>query len=139
MRLILLIAGCLGFIALPRLIRPRVYSMEVQSAVDYFRVESRAFAGSCAELRKSLVSLRPGELPGRATEVTEAQSGTLAAARQELIECRCHYKKIESFLEYFFRSSSTIYNRPAKYEAEEPDMEYQSPARPTGGDRVPVV
>jgi len=29
--------------------------------------------------------------------------------------------------EYFFRSSSTIYNKPPKYETEEPSMEYQQP------------
>jgi cytochrome c peroxidase len=49
-------------------------------------------------------------------------------ARQQLLDCRLHYKRIESFLEYFFRSSSRIYNQAPKYEAEEPDMEYQSPA-----------
>jgi cytochrome c peroxidase len=43
------------------------------------------------------------------------------------MDCRNHYKEIESFLEYFFRSSATIYNRPPKFEAEEGNMEYQSP------------
>jgi cytochrome c peroxidase len=126
MRLFIIIAGCLGFIAVPRLIRPPApphsvqppftYSTEVQSAVEYFQTESRAFASSCTALRKSLESLQP------------AGSETRSQARQHLIECRCHYKKIESFLEYFFRSSSTIYNKPPKYEAEEGGMEYQSPA-----------
>ncbi len=52
---------------------------------------------------------------------------SVGAARQALIDCRYHYKHIESFLEYFFRSSSTIYNRAPKFEAEEGGMEYQSP------------
>ncbi len=148
MRLFIIIAGCLGFIAVPRLIRPPapshsvqspfIYSTEVQLAVEHFRTESRAFASSCTALRKSLESLQPtgnGTRP-RTTNGTRATNGAratnstraIADARQHLIECRCHYKKIESFLEYFFRSSSTIYNRPPKYEAEEGGMEYQSPA-----------
>src|SRR5258708_19914856 len=53
---------------------------------------------------------------------------SIADARQKLIDCRLHYKRIEFFLEYFFKSSSRIYNSPPKYEPEEPDMEYQSPA-----------
>ncbi|HEY4287611.1 MAG TPA: cytochrome c peroxidase [Puia sp.] len=83
----------------------------VQSAMDYFTTQSRTFAASCTRLRKTL----------------EAPNPSLPLARQQLIDCRCQYKKIEAFLEYFFRSSSTIYNRPPKFEAEEPDMEYQSP------------
>jgi cytochrome c peroxidase len=116
MRLFIIITGCLGFIAIPRLIRPPAPPTEVEFAVDYFRTESRAFASSCTALRRSLESLQP------------AGTGTRLQARQHLIECRCHYKRIESFLEYFFRSSSTIYNKPPKYEAEEGGMEYQSPA-----------
>ena len=79
--------------------------------MDYFTTQSRTFAASCTELRKTLETPKP----------------SLPRARQQLIDCRCQYKKIEAFLEYFFRSSSTIYNRPPKFEAEEPDMEYQSP------------
>lgn len=124
--------------AVPRLVRPTAYSTEVQSAVDYFQTESRAFASSCTELRKVLESLHPGaaaaskvaagaSTAGIAAAKSTVNAVAVAAARQRLIECRCHYKKIESFLEYFFRSSSTIYNRPPKYEPEEPTMEYQSP------------
>jgi len=127
MRLFILLTGCLGFMAIPRLIRPPAApiklkgaafttpSAEVQSAISYFRAGSRSFAASCTILRQRLAALRPGD------------PQTLAAARQALMDCRDHYKKIESFLEYFFRSSATIYNRPPKFEAEEGGMEYQSP------------
>ncbi len=48
-------------------------------------------------------------------------------ARRALIECRLNYKRIEYFLEYFFRSSAVIYNHPAKYEVEEPYAEFEEP------------
>lgn len=38
------------------------------------------------------------------------------------------YKRIEFFMDYFFESSSLIYNRPAKVEVDEPYMEYQEPS-----------
>lgn len=115
MRLFILLTGCLGFLALPRLIRPPAPSTEVQSAISYFRAGSRTFAASCTTLHQRLAALRPGD------------PQTLIAARHALMDCRDEYKKIESFLEYFFRSSATIYNRPPKFEAEEGGMEYQSP------------
>ncbi|HTI94266.1 MAG TPA: cytochrome c peroxidase [Puia sp.] len=139
MRLFIIFLGCVGFAAIPRLITPAGFprlttptaiprpitpaarlaaapreastSPGVQSAMDYFTTQSRSFAASCTQLRKTLETPVPSP----------------AFARQQLIDCRCQYKKIEAFLEYFFRSSSTIYNRPPKFEAEEPDMEYQSP------------
>ncbi|HET6255415.1 MAG TPA: cytochrome c peroxidase [Puia sp.] len=52
---------------------------------------------------------------------------SIRAAKQALIRCRLRYKTIEFFLEYFFRSSALIYNQPAKYEAEEPFLEYEAP------------
>jgi cytochrome c peroxidase len=113
--LFVLLTGCLGFIALPHLMRPPARSAQVESAISYFRTGSGAFAASCTTLRQRLTSLHPND------------PQTLVAARQALIDCRNHYKQIESFLEYFFRSSATIYNRPPKFEAEEGNMEYQSP------------
>jgi cytochrome c peroxidase len=110
MRLFIILLSCLGVLAVPRLITPPP-SPGVQLAMGYFTTQSRAFAASCTQLRKTLETPNPSR----------------AVARQQIIECRCQYKKIEAFLEYFFRSSSTIYNRPPKFEAEEPDMEYQSP------------
>ena len=119
MRLLIIFLGCIGFMAIPRLVTPTPTAQlattpptpGVQLAMGYFTTQSRTFAANCTQLRKTLETPKPSR----------------AVARQRLIECRCQYKKIEAFLEYFFRSSSTIYNRPPKFEAEEPDMEYQSP------------
>jgi cytochrome c peroxidase len=116
MRFFIILLGSLGFMAVPRLIRPPVYSAEVQSAIGYFQTQSDSFAESCTKLTRSCEPL------------TAANPSALSIARRNLIDCRLHYKKIESFLEYFFRSSATIYNRPPKFEPEEPGMEYQSPA-----------
>ena len=119
MRLLIIFLGCIGFMAIPRLVTPTPTAQlattpptpGVQLAMGYFTTQSRTFAANCTQLRKTLETPKPSR----------------AVARQRVIECRCQYKKIEAFLEYFFRSSSTIYNRPPKFEAEEPDMEYQSP------------
>lgn len=87
----------------------------VDSCIAYFRKEAPAFAHSCQALHAALASIAP------------RSPRTVADARQQLLNCRLHYKKIEFFLQYFFQSSSRIYNSPPKYEPEEPDMEYQSP------------
>ncbi len=126
MRLFIIFLGCLGFMAVPRLIGPPVYSAEVQSAIGYFQAQSDSFAAGCTKLRKSCESLHPANAVAGAKAL--ASPSALSLARRNLIDCRLHYKKIESFLEYFFRSSATIYNRPPKFEPEEPGMEYQSPA-----------
>ncbi|HWK07097.1 MAG TPA: cytochrome c peroxidase [Puia sp.] len=91
------------------------HSTAVDSSIAWFQKEAPLFANSCAALRATLQSLN-----------TQSPR-SIAQARQQLIDCRLHYKRIEFFLEYFFRSSSRIYNGPPKYEPEEPDMEYQSP------------
>jgi cytochrome c peroxidase len=146
MRLIIITCSCLGVLALTALIRPAAQpgaiSIEgrtargmsvgalpigVSSARDYFKTESPAFARSCLELRQAIEAI-PAVTPRSIKSTSAAIPASIARARQQLIDCRLHYKRIESFLEYFFRSSSRIYNRPPKYEAEEPDMEYQSPA-----------
>ncbi len=92
------------------------HSSAVDSSIAYFRKEAPQFANSCAALRSAI----------QAIDFQSPRS--IADARQKLIDCRLHYKRIEFFLEYFFKSSSRIYNSPPKYEPEEPDMEYQSPA-----------
>lgn len=90
--------------------RPVSSDEGVQAAAEYFTSQSRLFTGSCTALRKAIETKQP-----------------VAVLRQRLVECRARYKHLESFLEYFFRSSSTIYNRPPKFEAEDGSMEYQSP------------
>ncbi len=82
----------------------------VQAAMEYFTAQSFNFARSCTALKKAVETHQ-----------------SIDAIRLRLAQSRLDYKRIESFLEYFFRSSSTIYNRPPKFEADEPDMEYQSP------------
>lgn len=123
--------------AVPRLAGPDVSVIGIPSATQHFTTHAKLFATTCTALRKALEDLAP-TTPRDALAATTPR-GTypatphapkaqlLATARQRLIECRCQYKQIESFLEYFFRSSSTIYNRPPKYETEEPGMEYQTP------------
>ncbi|MBS1660442.1 MAG: cytochrome C peroxidase [Bacteroidetes bacterium] len=116
MRLFILFLSSLALVAATRLIGPDNPSIGIPPAIEYFTTKSKIFAASCTALRQSLQNLTP-------TPTREQ----ITIARQRLIDCRLHYKQIESFLEYFFRSSATIYNRPPKYEAEEPTMEYQAP------------
>lgn len=90
-------------------------SIGVEPTVQYFRVAAKDFAASTLSLQSAIHSLRKDDTAG------------VAAARTQLRECRLQYKKIEFFLEYFFKTSSLIYNTPAKVEIEEPYMEYQEP------------
>jgi len=87
----------------------------VTTAVEYFRAEAPVFARHCTGLQSAI----------RTMDLRDSRS--VAAVRRKLIDCRASWKRIESFLEYFFRTSSRIYNRAPKFEAEEPGMEYQSP------------
>lgn len=86
-----------------------------ETVTAWFRAESRNFADATVRLEKSLAQLH------------SASPQTIAQARQELAACRRYYKRIEFFLEYFFKSAAVIYNGPPKYEIEEPYMEYQTP------------
>jgi len=87
----------------------------VTSAVEYFRTEAPVFSLHCTDLQTAI----------RTMDLHDAHS--VASVRHKLAECRASWKRIESFMEYFFHSSSRIYNRAPKFEAEEPGMEYQSP------------
>lgn len=102
-------------ILIPGLIRPPASSGGVASAVEYFRTEAPVFSLHCTDLQTAI----------RTMDLRDTRS--IAAVRHKLAECRASWKRIESFMEYFFRSSSRIYNRAPKFEAEEPGMEYQSP------------
>jgi cytochrome c peroxidase len=115
MRVAILLCGYVGLLSVSRLIGPPGYSVGVQTAVEYFKTQSGAFAASCSQLRRAAIELADNPQIPR------------DRARRELAECRYRYKYIESFLEYFFRSSSTIYNRAPKFETEDGNMEYQSP------------
>jgi len=78
-------------------------------------MEAPIFAVHCTALQTAI----------RTMDIHDSRS--IATVRRKLAECRTSYKRIESFLEYFFPGPSRIYNTPPKYEPEEPDMEYQSP------------
>lgn len=48
-------------------------------------------------------------------------------AREALWACRVSYKQLAFFLEYFFPGQAYVFNSPAKYEMEEPFVEYEEP------------
>jgi cytochrome c peroxidase len=83
--------------------------------VNYFKVEADQFYASTVllEFASSSMSINP--------------SKSAVLIRKALVDCRLHYKKIEFFLEYFFRSEALIYNSPPKAEVEEPYMEFEQP------------
>jgi cytochrome c peroxidase len=83
--------------------------------IEYYKTESGRFANATARLQTAITRLGSND------------PRSIAAAREALRECRACYKRIEFFLEYFFRSAAMIYNGPPKYEIEEPYMEYQAP------------
>jgi len=86
------------------------------NAVQEFRVGTAAFNHHSQELKKAIVA------------IDEKDPATLDAAKLALKNDRLSYKKIEFFMNYFFESSSIIYNKPNKVEVEEPYMEYQEPS-----------
>ncbi len=113
--IIIVIAGAL--VAVLGLEGPPPVSVGVGPAIAYFKNGSREFAASALQLEKAIGSIR------------KEDTLTLLRAKRALADCRLRYKKIEFFLEYFFRSTSMVYNAPPKAEVEEPHMEY---AEPTG-------
>lgn len=90
-------------------------SIGVEQAVGYFRSGAKDFAASAISLQSAINALHKDD------------TASITAAKTQLKDCRLQYKKIEFFLEYFFKTSSLIYNTPAKTEIEEPYMEYQEP------------
>ena len=88
----------------------------VESSVARFRVDSRRFAQTISRLDSALENVN-----GRKPE-------TIDDAKKALRQSRIAYKRIEYFLEYFFFTSTRIYNRAPKNEIEEPNLEYQEPA-----------
>jgi len=83
--------------------------------IAYFKDNSSAFAASAGRLKAAIVLL-------------DGSTAHTEKARLALKDCRLRYKRIAFFLDYFFESSSLIYNRPPKVEVEEPYMEYQEPS-----------
>ncbi|MCF6406929.1 hypothetical protein L3C95_28780 [Chitinophaga filiformis] len=83
--------------------------------VAYFKRQQPVFAQKTVLLQQCIEQLHAGD------------STSLLAARQALRECRISYKSIAFFLEYFFASEAYVFNAPAKYEIEEPYIEYEEP------------
>jgi cytochrome c peroxidase len=91
-------------------------SAGVEGAVAYFRSASQEFAASTAELQSAIYL------------INNQDTKTIENARIALKNSRLHYKRIESFLEYFFKYAAIAYNAPAKVEIEEPTLEIKEAA-----------
>lgn len=102
-------------IASMALTAPSAPHTAAEGAVEHFRTEADSFARAAAVLYRQV-------------QLLEKDTSGADSARRALVLCRRQYKKIESFLTYFFFSESTVFNAPPKYEIEEPYMEYQHPA-----------
>jgi cytochrome c peroxidase len=110
-----LITGFIFLVTILAARRREEQSAGVRHSVAIFRVESQRFAESTTQLKKQLLLLN------------EADSTTITSSLEALRNARIAYKRIESFMEYFFLHSARIYNRPSKNEIEEPFLEYQAP------------
>ncbi|MCF2447230.1 cytochrome C peroxidase [Dyadobacter sp. CY345] len=88
-------------------------SIGVNQSIAQFRIDSKAFASSIIDLEKAL------------RDLNSSKPETVEKAKKLLILSRLNYKKIEYILEYFFYTSSRVYNRAPKNEVEEPFLEYQ--------------
>lgn len=86
-----------------------------ESAVAYFKRRQPSFAEKTLQLQQSIAALKTGD------------ATSLLHIRQVLRECRTSYKSIAFFLAYFFTSEAYVFNSPAKYEIEEPYIEYEEP------------
>jgi cytochrome c peroxidase len=106
----ILFALCIGATALIK----KPASIGVDNTLNYFSRNTKTFIGSLQQLEIAVKSITQNKT-------------TLQAARQALINCRAHYKKLEFFIEYFFEKRIRIFNGAPVYEVEEPYMEYQSP------------
>jgi cytochrome c peroxidase len=105
----LMLLGGLG------LTRPLGSTIGLGPTLAYFRSEADQFHRGTILLNKLVHEIEP------------AQAQSISRAREALVDCRLKYKRIEFFLEYFFRSAAGIYNSPPKVEVEEPFMEFEEP------------
>ncbi|WEK20988.1 MAG: cytochrome c peroxidase [Candidatus Pedobacter colombiensis] len=88
----------------------------VDTTLDYFREHAIRFASSTANLQDAI------------NNIAKDDPQSIVKAKEALKACRLQYKSIEFFLDYFFKSTSIIYNAPPNYELEEPFMEYREPS-----------
>jgi cytochrome c peroxidase len=87
----------------------------VEHCVARFRTDAREFAMHISALKSAVEQI----------DGNDGQS--IALVKKKLCDTRLAYKRIGFFLEYFFFTSSRIYNRPPKTEIEEPHLEYMDP------------
>lgn len=88
----------------------------VAHTIAIFREGAAGFAAASLELEHAIQAIQKDD------------TASINNAKEALEKCRLQYKRIEFFLDYFFFSSSMVYNRPAKTEIDEPYMEYQAPS-----------
>lgn len=93
----------------------RQETIGVQNCTDNFRKDAKAFSRSMTQLCAAVQQIDP------------ADSQSIEHAKGKLKSARLAYKRIAFFLDYFFFTSSRIYNRPPKNEIEEPHLEYAAP------------
>jgi len=86
-----------------------------EKVIAYFNKESDEFFKSTYDLYTAVQLIDSSNNP------------TITRAKEELRNCRTHYKRISFFLDYFFPHQAWIYNAPPKYEVEEPFIEYEEP------------
>jgi cytochrome c peroxidase len=96
--------------------------------VDEMKVNFIQFEQSTLELQKAVFLLKQDPQYRKSNMQGTGYAKRINEAKKALKNSRMAYKRIAFFMDYFFRSSSLIYNRPAKTEVEEPYMEYQEPS-----------
>ncbi|HVF81199.1 MAG TPA: cytochrome c peroxidase [Flavisolibacter sp.] len=95
--------------------KPSSSPIGVERAIAYFDSGSRQFASSALRLQTAISAISP------------KNPATIIKARKALRDCRQHYKRLEFFIAYFFKSAAVFFNGPPKFEVEEPYMEWQTP------------
>lgn len=86
-----------------------------EQAIRYFKEQQVVFASKAGALKAAI------------EKYDVKDPVTVEQAKEALKECRIAYKRITFFLEYFFVSEAYVFNTPAKYEVEEPYIEYEEP------------
>lgn len=87
----------------------------VQRTVAWFKSGSLDFKNATTDLSVAILA------------IDSTKPSTILNAITALKKSRLNYKKISFFLDYFFPQSEWIFNAAAKYEVEEPFMEYEEP------------
>ncbi|SDH21709.1 cytochrome c peroxidase [Dyadobacter soli] len=93
----------------------RQQEIGVEHCTKLFLTDALAFAGNVREMRVAI------------GQIDSTDANSIANAKEKLKNARLAYKRIAYFLDYFFFTSSRIYNRPPKTEIEEPHLEYGEP------------